>query len=309
MADISVGGQAVMEGVMMRSLDRLSIAVREPSGKIFVECRKWFTLLKYKWTKKPFVRGFFVLIETLVNGIKALNFSAQKAYAEETDEEIKPWAIFLTIAASVGIALLLFVVLPHFLSESMHLAALGGNIKSLSFHAWDGLFKFALFLGYIYSISFLPDIKRVFQYHGAEHKVIHAYEHGEELIAENIRGYSRLHPRCGTAFLLFVLSVSILLFTALVPFLLLFFEPQSFILKHGYVLAIKFLLMIPISGIAYEVIRVAGKRGETWWCRLLCLPGLLLQKLTTNEPDDSQLEVAVAALNGALNKEDSCLPS
>lgn len=309
MADISVGGQAVMEGVMMRSLDRLSIAVREPSGNIFVECRYWFTLLRYKWTKKPFIRGFFVLIETLVNGIKALNFSAQKAYEEEAGEEIKPWAIFLTIAASVGMALLLFVVLPHFLSEGMHWAAIGGDVRSFSFHVWDGLFKFSLFLAYIYFISLLPDIKRVFQYHGAEHKVIHAYEHKEDLIPENIRKYSRLHPRCGTAFLLFVLSVSILLFTMIVPVLLFLYEPQAFFLKHGYVLMVKFLLMIPISGIAYEVIKLAGRRGETWWCRLLCLPGLLLQRLTTKEPDEEQIEVAVAALRGALKKEDTCLPS
>ncbi len=291
----------------MRSLDRLSIAVREPSGNIFVECRKWITFLRYKWTKKPFIRGFFVLLETLVNGIKALNFSAQKAYAEEAGEEIKPWAMFLTIAASVGLALLLFVVLPHFLSEGMHLAELGGDVRELSFHVWDGLFKFALFLGYIYCISLLPDIKRVFQYHGAEHKAIHAYEQNEDLVPDNIRKYSRLHPRCGTAFLLFVLSVSILLFTVLVPVLLFFFEPQSFFLRHGYVLFIKFLLMVPISGAAYEVIKVAGKHGNKWWCRLLSLPGLLLQRLTTKEPDDSQIEVAVAALNGALQKEDSCL--
>lgn len=294
---------------MMRSLDRLSIAVREPSGEIFVECRRWFTLLGYKWTKRPVVRGFFVLIETLVNGIKALNFSAQKAYEEEAGEEMKPWAIFLTIAVSVGLALLLFVVLPHFMSEGMHWVALGGDVRALSFHVWDGLFKFSLFLAYIYFISFLPDIKRVFQYHGAEHKVIHAYEHNETLAPENIRKYSRLHPRCGTAFLLFVLSVSILIFTIVVPLLLAAYEPQGFLLRHGYVLGVKFLLMVPISGLAYEVIKIAGKRGETWWCRLLCLPGLALQRLTTKEPDEGQIEVAVAALNGALREGEACLQS
>jgi uncharacterized protein YqhQ len=305
MSKLSIGGQAVMEGVMMRSQDRLSIAVREPSGKICVECRPWLGFSRFKWQKKPFLRGFFVLLETLVNGIKALNFSAQKAYEEE-GAEIKPWALFLTVCLSVVLALGIFVVLPHLLSLGMKALHLGGDVNSLSFHLWDGLFKFVLFLAYIILISFLPDIKRVFQYHGAEHKVIHAYEQGAKLIPAEIKHFSRLHPRCGTAFLLFVLSISIIIFTFIVPLFLNFYTPDSTVFKHILILFLKFLLMIPISGIAYEIIKIAGKKNHEMWCKLFCLPGLFLQLLTTKEPSEDQLEVAIAALRAALGKDDLC---
>jgi len=305
MSEISIGGQAIMEGVMMRSQDRLSIAVREPGGKICVECRPWLTFTRTKWQKKPFIRGFFVLLETLVNGIKSLNFSAQKAYDEEGGE-IKPWALFLTVSLSIVLALGIFVVLPHVLSLGMKVLHLGGDVDSLSFNLWDGLYKFVLFLAYIFFISFLPDIKRVFQYHGAEHKVIHAYEHGARLIPSEIKHFSRLHPRCGTAFLLFVLSISIIIFAFIVPVFLKLYTPDSTISKHLAILLLKFLLMIPVSGIAYEIIKLAGYKCERMWCKLLCLPGLFLQLLTTKEPDDEQLEVAIAALKAAVGKEDLC---
>ena len=210
----------------MRSQERLSIAVREPGGRICVECRPWLSFTRAMWQKKPFVRGFFVLLETLVNGIKALNFSAQKAYDDEESGELKPWALFLTVSLSIVLALGIFVVLPHVLSLGMKSLHLGGDVSSFSFHLWDGLYKFLLFLAYIFFISFLPDIKRVFQYHGAEHKVIHAYEHGVKLIPSELKNFSRLHPRCGTAFLLFVLSISIIIFAFIVP--LLFYDSAAF---------------------------------------------------------------------------------
>lgn len=303
-AGTTVGGQAVIEGVMMRAKNRLAIAVRKPDGKILVELRPWFSLTSAAILRKPMLRGFPVLLETLVNGIKALNFSAMQAVEEDEGEgELTPWHLVLTMAVAIAVALGLFVVLPHFLSVAMQWLGLSGDVESLSFNAWDGAFKMLMFVGYIGAISLVPDIRRVFQYHGAEHKVIWAFESGREVTVESARGNSRLHPRCGTSFLLFVLAVSILLYTALVPWLLTFYRPEGFLLKHLYIVTVKLLFMVPISCIAYEIIRFAGKFSGNVLCRVLCWPGLVLQMLTTKEPDDSQIEVAMAALKCAVSEE------
>ncbi len=299
-----VGGQAVIEGVMMRRGANLAIAVRKPDGEIVVEVRPWFTLIRAGWMKKPFVRGFPILLETLVNGIKALNFSAQKALEGEEEGELSNWHLALTLAASLGLALGLFVVLPHLFSILMQWQGLGGGVDSLSFHAWDGLFKLALFVGYIGAISLVPDIKRVFQYHGAEHKTIWAYESGLELSAENATQFSRLHPRCGTAFLLFVLAVSIVVYTVLVPVLLSIWTPGNVILKHACIVVVKLLFMIPISAVAYEMIRLSGKFHRNLLCQALVWPGMAMQALTTKEPDAAQVEVAIAALKSVVGKKD-----
>lgn len=303
-ASTTVGGQAVIEGVMMRAKNRLAIAVRKPDGEILVEVRPWFSLTSAAILRKPMLRGFPVLLETLVNGIKALNFSAMQAVEEDEGEgELTPWHLVLTMIVALSVALGLFVVLPHFLSVAMQWLDLSGDVETLSFNAWDGAFKMLLFVGYIGAISFVPDIRRVFQYHGAEHKVIWAFESGREVTVAEARGNSRLHPRCGTSFLLFVLAVSILLYTALVPWLLTFYKPQMFILKHLYIVGMKLLFMVPISCIAYEIIRFAGKFSSNVLCRMLCWPGLVLQMMTTKEPDDSQIEVAMAALKCAVSEE------
>ena len=301
----NLGGQAVMEGVMMRNGDHLSVAVRKPGGEIEVSTWPWFSLTRRAWLRKPFIRGFPVLLETLVNGIKALNHSASLALDEEEDGELKPWHIALTLVFAVGMALGLFVVVPHLFSLGMKLLGLGGDVEGLSFHLWDGFFKLAIFLGYIYAISLVPAIKRVFAYHGAEHKVIWAYEEKKVVDPVEAKAYSRLHPRCGTAFLLFVLSISIVLHALLVPLLLMLYTPGSTVLKHAYILVVKLGLMIPIACLGYEAIRVAGRSCHTLWGRLLSSPGLLLQRLTTSEPDHGQLEVAAAALTSALAAETS----
>jgi uncharacterized protein YqhQ len=300
----SVGGQAVMEGVMMRDRERLAIAVRKPGGDILLDVRPWFTLTAAKWLRQPFVRGFPILLETLVNGIKALNFSAKVAVEEDEEAgEIGPWAMGLTLTASIGFALLLFVVTPHLFSLGMKALGLSGGVEALSFHVWDGLFKMVLFVGYIAAISFLPDIRRVFQYHGAEHKVIWAFEQGAELSPAGARSFSRLHPRCGTAFLLFVLAISIVLYAFLVPWLLSFYVPQTAWIKQTYIVGLKLGLMVPVSCLAYEVIKLAGRFHTNIACRMLSAPGLFMQMLTTKEPDDRQLEVALAALRGAVERQ------
>nr|WP_241667348.1 DUF1385 domain-containing protein [Pseudodesulfovibrio senegalensis] len=301
----AVGGQAVIEGVMMRARNSLAIAVRKPDGEISVEVRPWFTFSSWKLFRKPFLRGFPVLMETMVNGIKALNYSASVAVEEDEEAgELTNFHLFLTLLFAVAAALGLFVVLPHFISVCMEWLGYGGDVESLSFHVWDGVFKMVVFIGYIAAISLIPDIRRVFQYHGAEHKVIWTYEEGRDLAPASARGYSRLHPRCGTAFLLFVLAVSILLYAFLVPWLLTFYSPEQFVFKHLYIVAVKLLLMVPVSNVAYELIKFSGKFNKNILCKALCWPGLMMQMLTTKEPDDEQIEVAIAALQCAVQAEE-----
>jgi uncharacterized protein YqhQ len=195
---------------------------------------------------------------------------------------------------------LLFVVAPHLFSIGMQWLGLSGGVEDVTFHLWDGLFKFLIFISYILAISFVPDIRRVFQYHGAEHKVVRAFESGDDVSASAARRFSRLHPRCGTTFLLFVLSLAIILHTITVPFLLHFWTPDNAVTKHAGILAFKLLLMIPISALAYEIIFHAARMGDTLAGRLLRAPGMFLQVLTTREPDREQLEVAVVSLAVAL---------
>ncbi|MDR0238673.1 MAG: DUF1385 domain-containing protein [Deltaproteobacteria bacterium] len=297
-----VGGQAVMEGVMMRHGSAYALAVRHPDGTIVAERRPWFSLTRSPLLSKPFVRGFPILIETLVNGIKALNRSAQQG-AEGTGDEIQGWQLVLTLFLALALAIGLFVVTPHLMSIGMNWLKLGGGVEGLSFHLWDGLFKFLIFIGYIFCISFVPDIRRVFQYHGAEHKVIRAFEADGEITAGEAARHSRLHPRCGTTFLLFVLSISIILHAVLVPLLFVFWTPEGAVVKHAATILFKLLLMIPISALAYELIRYAAGLGDTWIGTVLRAPGMLLQMLTTYEPDQEQIEVAVVALAEALGEE------
>lgn len=203
---------------------------------------------------------------------------------------------------SLLFALGLFVVVPHLLSIIMNWIGLGGDVEGFSFHIWDGLFKFLIFIGYIVGIAFLPDIRRVFCYHGAEHKTIHAYESGDTVTPESAIRFSRLHPRCGTTFLLFVMSIAILLHTVLVPLLLLVWTPDSAVAKHLFTIAFKLLLMVPISALSYELIRYAARLGDGFWGRILRAPGMFLQLLTTREPELDQVEVAVAALASAVGQ-------
>lgn len=295
----SVGGQAVMEGIMMRNGPAYALAMRAADGGIVAERRRWYSLTSGDFFKKPFVRGFPLLVETLVNGIKALNRSAEFVAPEENGKTSDA-QLALTLLIALALAVGLFVAVPHLLALGMNALGLGGDLERLSFHLWDGFFKFAIFLGYIAAISLVPDIRRVFQYHGAEHKTIHAFEAGGEVSAHTAARCSRLHPRCGTTFLLFVLSVAIVLHAVLVPPFLWLWQPHSAVARHAGTLAFKVLLMVPISAVAYEIIRYAARLGPSLGGRLLRAPGLLLQLLTTREPDREQLEVAVVALREAL---------
>lgn len=298
---LAVGGQAVMEGVMMRNGDRYALAVRQPDGSIVVQNKAWYTLTRLPFFKKPYIRGFPLLIETMINGIKALNASAELAMQAE-GEDLKTWQLALTLAAALLFAVGLFVVLPHLLTIALNWLGLSGGVEGFSFHLWDGLIKFGIFLLYIVLISRLPDIKRVFQYHGAEHKSIAAYETEIRPVDAELAGQqSRLHPRCGTTFLLFVLSIAILLHVILVPLILLAWTPENAFYKHAGIIGVKLLLMAPISALAYEAIRLGARLGDSLAGKIMRAPGLLLQTLTTREPERAQVEVALVALKEALH--------
>lgn len=298
----TLGGQAVMEGIMMRNGPVYALAVRMPDGDILVERRRWYSLGSGAVSGRPFVRGFPLLVETLVNGIRALNRSAEFAAPEQAD---RPGGaqLVLTLLLSLAMAVGLFVAAPHLLALGMKVLGLGGDLERLSFHLWDGFFKFAIFLGYIAAISLVPDIRRVFQYHGAEHKVIRAFEQGGDVSARSAASCSRLHPRCGTTFMLFVLSVAIVLHAVLVPLFLWLWQPQGAFARHAGTLLFKLALMVPISAVAYELIRCAARLGPSLWGRLLRAPGLVLQLLTTREPEREHLEVALVALREAVSPE------
>jgi uncharacterized protein YqhQ len=295
-----VGGQAVIEGVMMKAPKRLCVAVRKPSGEILVKNEPFRPLAeRMPFLGYPFLRGPVVLGETLVLGMRALSFSAQEALEEE-DGEMGPWTMALTMTLALLAGLGLFVAFPHLLSLWLgSLSTFGFDVESVWFHLTDGVIKMGLFVGYIWLISQMGEIKRVFMYHGAEHKSIHCLEAGLPLEVQNAKGFSCLHPRCGTAFLLVVLLLSIMCFTLIFPFLPRLAEAGW--LNQLFQILLKVFLMLPIAGLSYEVIRKAGKHlGKGIWGVLLW-PGLQMQRLTTNEPTDDQLEIALEALKAATN--------
>ncbi|NQS76598.1 MAG: DUF1385 domain-containing protein [Peptococcaceae bacterium] len=280
------GGQAVIEGVMMRGPDSRAIAVRKPDQSILVDEKEVGSVTrKVPFLKWPFVRGTIVLIESLAMGIEALSFSASQATDEE-EEQLTIKEIVITIILSMGLAIFLFAVLPTALAHMMITIAPGTLIQNII----EGVFRIAVLLIYIVAIGRLEDIKRVFQYHGAEHKVINAYEAKEPLVVEKIQRYSTLHPRCGTSFLLIVIVISILVFSLLGKQVL------------WWRILSRVLLLPVVAGISYELVKLSGKYATVPLCRILITPGLWLQKLTTNPPDDGQVEVALAAFKAVFKE-------
>lgn len=293
-----------MEGVMMRNGDIYGLAVRRPDSNISAQRLPWRVLTKSAWLRRPLIRGFPILLETMVNGIHALNRSMILSGADSGDcRGGGMGGMILSLALALCMAIALFVVAPHLLSVLMFAFGLGGDVEGLSFHLWDGFYKCGIFTAYIWAISFVPDIHRVFQYHGAEHKTIHAFESCEGVDSRAALRMSRLHPRCGTTFLLFVIAISIVVQAIVVPFLLQLWTPESELAKHALSLGYKLPLVLPISALAYELIRFAAKLQEGFWATVLQAPGLFLQRLTTREPSLPQLEVAIVALAEALGAE------
>ena len=283
----NVGGQAVIEGVMMRGKTHVAVAVRQPDGEISVDVRPVNSISdRYPILKKPFLRGVGSLVESLVMGMKALAYSAQVSGDE--DEKLDSKEMALTIAVSAGLAILLFIVIPTW---SMRFLT-GITQDHMALNLAEGVLRMAIFLAYIAAISSMNDIQRVFQYHGAEHKTIYTYEAGLPLKVENVRPFSTLHPRCGTNFLMIVMLISMFIFT---------FLGWPSLLER---IASRIILMPVIAGVSYELIRYAGAHTDNPLVRIAITPGLLLQKLTTRQPDDSQIEVAIASLKAVVPPED-----
>jgi uncharacterized protein YqhQ len=287
---ISVGGQAVIEGVMMRSPNWYSVAIRKQSGEVDVKLFPIISIVKkYPIAKAPLIRGIVALIENLVLGFKSLVYSVDQMSIAEGGEEVKISGFQMTISIVIALILAIgiFFVLPTYLGKFVYKFISNVFLYNLI----EGLIRFAILLLYIILVSLLKDIRTLFEYHGAEHKTIHAYEAGDELTYENANKYSVLHMRCGTAFLMIVIFISILIFSIL--------GEQTLIQRVIY----RIVLIPLIIGISYEFIKLAGKFPKSKILKIISIPGLLFQKLTTRNPSEEQLEVAIAALEKVINRE------
>lgn len=292
----SIGGQAVIEGVMMRGPKDMAIAVRKSDGDIIVD-KKPVKTVKYKFLKIPFIRGAVSFVTSMVTGVRSLMYSAEfvdieeegepgkfeawieKVFGDKLKDAIIYFSVFISLIFSIG----LFILLPAFLS---------GLVKKIYDNhtliiVIEGVVRIGIFTSYILLVSRMKDIQRVFEYHGAEHKSIHCYEHGEELTVENVKKHTRLHPRCGTSFLFIVMIISIIVFF--------FVKADTWYLR----LIFRILLLPVVAGISYEIIKIAGKYDNKL-TRIISKPGMLMQYFTTREPDDSQIEVAIESLKAVL---------
>jgi uncharacterized protein YqhQ len=292
--DILVGGQAVIEGVMMRSPKGYSVAVRRQDGTVRVMKDALATLAeRSRIFKMPIIRGVGVLAQALVLGIRALRFSAEEALAEDSEQrevkrdasKVSSWLIAGNLVLALGINILLFVALPLFITRFVQTQT--GFESSILFNGIDGVLRVAVFVIFLSSVSLMKDMKRVFEYHGAEHKTVYNFESRQDLKVENAKKFSTLHPRCGTSFLLVVMIVSIFVFS------IVHFD------SIGAKLLSRIALLPLIAGISYEIIRYSAKHPGSL-LRIVTMPGLLLQKITTKEPDEPQLEIAIRALEEAL---------
>ena len=293
----AIGGQAVLEGVMMRGPRNWAVAVRKPDGQIAQVARTIDPLMARHWALRlPVVRGVVALGESLAIGFRALSVSANYAAAEEAEGDTEPaeigrWALAFSFAIAIGFAVMLFKVSPALITDLLPISSGGW------FVIVEGLIRVTIFVLYLSVLSLIPSLRRVFQYHAAEHKAINAYEAGEDLTPEVTQRYSLIHPRCGTAFLLWVMVIGVFVFA-------LFGRPA------WYWLIVSRIALLPvIAGIAYELIRFAGKHAENRVLMTLLAPGLWLQRLTTREPTLDQLEVSIRALREVLEREGRLAPA
>lgn len=287
---LSIGGQAVIEGVMMRSPTHYATAVRTPQGRIAIQKIPFRSIIRrFRFLNIPIIRGALTLVETLYIGVQSLTYSASQAVEEDRGESKGKLGTNLALAGSVimalGMGFLLFFYVPLLLTEIL------GLQSGLAFNLVDGVFRLAIFLLYIFAISRWKEMRRIFQYHGAEHKTIFAFESGEELTTELAASQPRLHPRCGTSFLIVVMMVSIVVFVFMG-------KPDTI----GDRL-LRFAMIPLIAGISYEFIRLSAKKRFAGVLKPAIWPGLALQKITTQPPSDDMLEVAIAALEACLDRQ------
>ena len=285
--NFAYGGQAVIEGVMIRGRNHFSLAVRRGDGSITHVHEQLSTLFTGRIRRVPFLRGGVVLIETLLLGVKALHRSANMAMldqAGESDEEMSGWAMGVTLGVSLVLGIGIFFILPLLLVKLLD-SSIASDLLS---NVVEGFLRLAILLGYIWGIGFIKDIRRVYAYHGAEHMAVHAHEAGLPLSVANVRKFGTPHPRCGTAFLLTVVLVSIVIFA--------FLGRPDF---EWRVLS-RIVLLPVVAGISYEIIRFSGAHQKWSIAQAVAWPGLLLQRLTTRQPDDAQIEVAITAMESAI---------
>ncbi|BCB97252.1 membrane protein [Dissulfurispira thermophila] len=291
----NIGGQAVIEGVMMKSPAGWSVAVRHPNGCINLKTVK--TKAAPPFLKLPFIRGVVGLFHAILVGVKAIEFSASIAYqdadnandAQKGESPVSGLGVAISIGLAIALAIVLFKFLPLFLTTLIGNVVKGVSNNSLFFNLVDGLLRVGIFFLYIFSIGLWKEMRRIYQYHGAEHKVIYAYEAGEDLTIENAKKYKPYHPRCGTSFLLIVMVISIMVFLVI---------PKDWSFLHKLVSRI---VLIPvIAGVSYEVLRFSAKMKNNPIIGLFVLPGLLLQRMTVREPDEPQIEVAISAMKEVL---------
>ena len=297
MKSSNIGGQAVLEGIMLKNRDRYAVAVRKPDGEIFVQTEEFHSVTgRYKkLTTIPFIRGVFNFIDSMVLGIKTLTFSASFYEEEEEEKEFseaeqkkkeKQESLLMagTVAFSIVAAVAIFMILPYFLSSLMKPVVPSYHLRTVI----EGFVRIGIFIIYILLISRMEDIQRTFMYHGAEHKCINCIEHGLPLTVENVRNSSRQHKRCGTSFLFFVLAISIIL--------LLLIRVESPLMR----VVVRIALLPVIAGVSYEVLKLAGN-SDNPFVNLLSKPGMAIQKMTTSEPDDGMIEVAIQAVEAVFD--------
>lgn len=281
--DVELGGQAVMEGVLIKGPSHYSIAVRKEDGTVSIKRDKHVSVVKTKkWLNIPFVRGVFLLFEMMILGMKALTWSANEIAGE--DEKLSNREIAITIIVAILMSIGMFIVLPLFLTKLITVD------RGIWFNLVDGFFRLFVFIAYVLLISLMADVKRLFQYHGAEHKVVNCHEAKKELTVDNVRPCSVQHPRCGTSFIVIVIGFSILLFSLIV-------SPSLWVK-----LASRIVLIPVIAGISYELLKFSAKHTDNKLVSLFIKPGLWVQGLTTREPDDKQIDVAIQAMKSTIEQ-------
>lgn len=294
-----IGGQAVLEGVMMKKGDLYAVTVRKPDGELVIDTEEFHGVLHGNKTKKlPFIRGIFNFVDSLILGTRTLTYSSQffedeavketsmdKWFKKTFKDKAENVVSGLTVVVSIVFAIAIFMVLPYFISSLLNSIVRHTTVLAII----EGIIRLAIFVGYVILISAMEDIKRVYMYHGAEHKCINCIEHGRELTVENVMASSRLHKRCGTSFMLLVMVISIVLF--------MFISVEDPALR----VLIRILLVPVIAGISYEIIRLAGNNGNNILVKVISAPGMWLQTLTTKEPTEDMVEVAIKSVEAVFD--------
>lgn len=296
---IKIGGQAVIEGVMIKSQNYYAVSVRK-KGKIISKAEK-LKPRKSGIYKKPIIRGFFNLVEMLSIGLKSLMWSAEQAGGQE--EKITKKETIVTIAISMIAVVVFFIALPYFLTNWIGFYE---ESSPFLFNLIDGIIRIGFFLLYIIGISFMKDVKTLFQYHGAEHMAVHCYEKANALNVKNVRRFQTMHPRCGTSFIFLVLIISILVFSiipSIIKYSLPSFLALNLYLKKFILVLIRLSLIPLIAGVSYELLKASDKFHETFLFKIIAFPGIMLQKITTRNPTNAQIEVAINSVNLAIRKE------